>query len=287
MLWFGGLALALLLVIGLTSKGGKRLTAMGHALIGGALPGILGIGLVWFLTTRYPTQAAPFTVLLNYLGKAFIPVYVGAALLGVLLYVLAFVWRTVAKSVSAGEKKPEPALVGATARPRAEIGGSFGGGGGYAAPQPHYTPQPRYAPQSPAPGGNGPQYPPRYRDADPWTQQQPPAGPTWPQPQSSGWDNSPTQAYPPAAGGVPYAQGGAPYAQGGAPYAQGGSPYAQGAEQYPGRPGYPAGPSTPSMPPGGRVYPRPEPPRPPQPDAGWGDQQGPVWDNDDGWPPLR
>jgi hypothetical protein len=79
MLWFGGLALALLLVIGLTSKGGRRLTAMGHALIGGAFPGLLGIGLVWFLTTRYPTQAAPFTVLLNYLGKAFIPVYVGAA----------------------------------------------------------------------------------------------------------------------------------------------------------------------------------------------------------------
>ena len=181
-LWFGGLALALLLVIVLTSKGGKRLTAVGHALIGGAFPGVLGIGLVWFLTTRYPTQAASFTVLLNYLGKAFIPVYVGAALVGVLVYVVAFVWRMVAKSVSVGEKKPEPALVGATARPRAEIGGSFGGVSGYAAPQP------RYAPQPPAPGGYGPQYPPRYPNEDPWAQQQqpprqPPAGPTWPQPQ--------------------------------------------------------------------------------------------------------
>jgi hypothetical protein len=280
MLWFGGVALALLLVIGLTSKGGKRLTAMGHALIGGAFPGVLGIGLVWFLTIRYPTQAAPFTVLLNYLGKAFIPVYVGAALLGVLFYVVAFVWRMVAKSVSAGEKKPEPALVGATARPRAEIGGSFGGGGGYAAP-------PRYAPPSPVPGGNGPQYPPRYRDADPWAQQQqpwrqPPAGPTWPQPQSSGWDNGPTQAYPPASGGAPYTpQGDSPYAP------QRGAPYAPSDGQYTGRPGYPSGPSMPGTPPGGRVYQRPEPPRPPQPDAGWGDQQGSGWDNDDGWPPLR
>jgi hypothetical protein len=278
-LWFGGLALALLLVIGLTSKGGKRLTAVGHALIGGAFPGVLGIGLVWFLTTRYPTQAAPFTVLFNYFGKAFIPVYVGAALVGVLLYVVAFAWRMVAKSVSVGEKKPESALVGATARPRSEIGGSFGGVGGYAAPQP------RYAPQSPTPGGNGPQYPPRYPNADPWAPQQqpprqPPSGPTWPQPQSPGWDNSPTQAYPPAAGGSPYAP------QGGSPYAQDGAPYAPGGGQYPGRPSYPAGPSTPGAP-GSRVYQRPEPPRPPRPDAGWGDQQGSGWGNDDGWPPRR
>jgi hypothetical protein len=285
-LWFGGLALALLLVIGLTSKGGKRLTAMGHALIGGAFPGVLGIGLVWFLTTRYPTQAAPFTVLLNYLGKAFIPVYVGATLVGVLLYVVAVVWRMVAKSVSVGEKRPEPSLVGATARPHAEIGGSYGGVGGYAAPQ-------RYAPQSPAPGGNGLQYPSRYPNADPWAQQQqsqrqPPAGPAWPQPQSPGWDNSPAQAYPPAAGGAPYAP------QGGSPYAQGGAPYEPGGGQNPGRPAYPAGPSTPGTP-GGRVYQRREPPRPPRPDAGWGDQQGPgwgdqqgsEWTNDDGWPPLR
>jgi hypothetical protein len=278
-LWFGGLALALLLVIGLTSKGGKRLTAVGHALIGGAFPGVLGIGLVWFLTTRYPTQAASFTVLFNYIGKAFIPVYVGAALVGVLLYVVAFVWRMVAKSVSVGEKKPEPALVGAAARPRSEIGGSFGGVGGYAAPQP------RYAPQSPTPGGNGPQYSPRYPNADPWAQQQqptrqPPSGPTWPQPQSPGWDNSPTQAYPPAAGGTPYAP------QGGSPYAQDGAPYAPGGGQYPGRPGYPAGPSTPGTP-GSRVYQRPEPPRSPRPDAGWGDQQGSGWGSDDGWPPRR
>jgi hypothetical protein len=315
-LWFGGLALALLLVIGLTSKGGKRLTAMGHALIGGAFPGVLGIGLVWFLTTRYATQAASFTVLLNYLGKAFIPVYVGAALVGVLLYVVAFAWRMVAKSVSVGEKKPEAARVGAAARPRAEIGGSFGGVGGYPAPRP------RYAPQSPAPGSNGPQYQPRYPNADPWSQpQQPPrqptAGPTWPQPQSPSWDNGPTQAYPPQA--YPPAGGGAPYApQGGRPYAQGGPPYAQGDGQYPGRPGYPAGPSTPGTP-GSRAYQRPEPPRSPRPDAGWGDQQGSGWgeqqgsgwgeqqgsgwgeqqssgwgeqqssgwDNDDGWPPLR
>jgi hypothetical protein len=280
-LWFGGLALALLLVIGLTSRGGKRLTAMGHALIGGAFPGVLGIGLVWFLTTHYPTQAAPFTVLLNYLGKAFIPVYVGAALVGVLLYVIAFVWRMVAKSVSAGEKGPEPALVGATARPRTEVGGSFGGVGGY----PGYAaPQPRYAPQPPAPGGNGPQYPPRYPDADPWAQQQPPwqppVGPAWPQPQSPGWDNGPTQAYPPAAGGAPYAP------QGGSPYAQGGAPNAPGGGQYPGSPGYPGGPGTPGTP-GGRVFQRPEPPRSPQPDAGWGDQQGSGWGNDDGWPPRR
>jgi hypothetical protein len=300
-LWFGGLALALLLVIGLTSKGGKRLTAVGHALIGGAFPAVLGIGLVWFLTTRYPTQAASFTVLLNYFGKAFIPVYVGAALVGVLLYVVAFVWRMVAKSVSVGEKQPAPALVGAPARPRAAIGGSFGAVGGYAAPQP------RYAPQSPAPGGNGPQYPPRYPNADPsWAQQQqpprqPPAGPTWPQPPSPGWDNSPMQAYPPAAGGAPYApQGGSPYApQGGSPYApqggsspyaQDGAPYAPGGGQYPDRPGYRAGPSTPGTP-GSRVYQRPEPPRSPRPDAGWGDQQDSEQDsgrgNDDGWPPLR
>ena len=179
-----------------------------------------------------------------------------------------------------GEKKPEPALVGATARPRAEIGGSFGGVGGYAAPQP------RYAPQSPEPGGNGPQYPPRYPNADPWAQQQqpprqPPAGPTWPQPQSPGWDNSPTQAYPPAAGGAPYAP-----QQGGSPYAQGGAPYAPGGGQHPGRPGYPAGPSTPGTP-GRRVYQRPEPPRSPRPDAGWGDQQGSGWGNDDDWPSGR
>jgi hypothetical protein len=293
MLWFGGLALALLLVIGLTSKGGKRLTAMGHALIGGALPGVLGIGLVWYLTTRYPTQAASFAVLLNYVGKAFIPVYVGAALVGVLLYVVAFAWRMVAKSVSVGEKMSESARAGATARPRAESAGSFGGVGGYAAPQR------RYAPQSPAPGGKGPQYPQRYSNPDPWAEQQPsrqrPASPTWPQPQSPGWDNSPTQAYPPAAGGAPYApQGGSPYAQGGSPYAQDGAPYAPSGGQYPGRPGYPAGPST-SGTPGGRVYQRPEPPRSPRPDDGWGDQQGPGWGNqqgsewvdDDGWPPLR
>ena len=277
-LWFGGLALALLLVLGLTSKGGKRLTAMGHALIGGAFPGLLGIGLVKFLTTRYPTQAAPFTVLLNYLGKAFIPVYVGAALVGVLLYVLAFVWRVVAKSASAGEKKPEPALVGATVRGRADIGGSFGGVGGYAAPQPGY-----YPPQSPAPGGNRPQYQPRYPNVDPWEQQQPPrqapGGPAWPQPQSPGWDNSPTQAYPPETGGAPYAP------QGGNPYAQGGAPYGPDNGRYPGRPGYPAGPNAPGTP--GRVYQRPEPPRSPRPDSGWGDQQDSGWDNDDAWPPLR
>jgi hypothetical protein len=285
MLWFGGLALALLLLIGLTSKGGKRLTAMGHALIGGAFPGIVGIGLVWFLTTRYPIQAAPFTVLLNYLGKAFIPVYVGAALIGVLLYVVAFVLRMVAKSVSMGEKRPEPALVGARARPHAEIGGSFGGVGGYAAP-------PRYAPPSPAPGGNGPQYSPRYPSVDPWAQQpplrQPPAGPTWPQAPSPGWDNSPTPSYPPANGGAPYAP------QGGSPYSRGGAPYAPSDGQYPGRPGYPAGPSTPGTP-GSRDYQRPDPPRSPRPDAawgdrqdsGWGDRQDSGWGNDDGWPPLR
>jgi hypothetical protein len=252
MLWFGGLALALLLVIGLTSKGGKRLTAMGHALIGGALPGVVGIGLVWFLTKRYPTQAASYAVLLNYLGKAFVPVYVGAAVVGVLLYVAAFVWRMVAQSISAGEKMSQPGLVGATARPRAQIGGSF--------------------------GGNGPQYPQRYPNADPWPQQQqPPAGLTWPQSQSPGWGSSPTQAYPPAGGGAPYPP------QGGTPYAQGGAPYAPDGGQYPGRPGYPAGPSTP----GSRVYQRPESPRSPRPDAGWGDQQGSRQGDDDGWPPLR
>jgi hypothetical protein len=278
MLWFGGLALALLLVIALTSKGGKRLTAVGHALIGGAFPGVLGIGLVWFLTTRYPTQAAPFTVLLNYFGKAFIPVYVGAALVGVLLYVVAFVLRMVAKSVSVAERRPESALAGARARPRAESAENFGGVGGYAAPQR------RYAPQSPVPGGNGPQYPPRYPNPDPWAEQQPPrqrpAGPAWPQPQSPGWDNAATQAYPPAAGGGPYAP------QGGSPYSQGGAPYPQGSDQYPGRPGYPAGPSTPGTP-GSRVYQQPEPPRSPRPDARWGEQQSSGWGDDDDWPSLR
>jgi hypothetical protein len=278
-LWFGGLALALLLVIGLTSKGGKRLTAMGHALIGGAVPGIVGIGLVWFVTNRYPTQAAPYATLLNYVGSAYIPVYVGAALVGVGLYVAAFVWRMVAKSVAAGAKTPEPALVGAAARPRAAAaGGSYGGAGSYAAPQPRYSP-------SPAPGGNGPQYPPRYPDADPWApqqqpQRQPPAGPTWPQPQTPGWDNSPTQQYPPAGGGGPYTP------HGGSPYAQGGAPYSQGGGQYPARPGYPAGPSTPGNP-GNPAYQRPEPPRSPRPDAGWGEQQGSGWGNDDGWPSSR
>jgi hypothetical protein len=294
-LWFGGLALALLLVIGLTSRGGKRLTAMGHALIGGALPGLVGIGLVWFLTNRYPTQAAPFTVLLNYVGKAFIPVYVGAALVGVLLYVVAFVWRTVAKSVSVAEKKP--ALVGASPRSRGDIGGNYGGMGGYASPPPRPAP-PRYAQQSPAPGGNGQQYqqyPPRQPNADPWAPprppHQPPAGPAWQQPQSPGWDG-PTQAYPPSAGGAPYMpQGGSAYDQSG--FDQGGAPYAPGGGQYPGRPGYPALPSTPGTP-DGRGYPPPAP-RSPRPDTGWGEQQGPgrgerqgpSWDDDEGWPPLR
>nr|MBF6590761.1 hypothetical protein [Ktedonobacterales bacterium] len=56
LLWFGGAALLLLLILALTSKGWKRLTAVGHALIGSAIPGVTGIGLVVFLTNRYPEQ---------------------------------------------------------------------------------------------------------------------------------------------------------------------------------------------------------------------------------------
>ncbi|HEX6122197.1 MAG TPA: hypothetical protein VFY89_03500, partial [Ktedonobacterales bacterium] len=169
-LWFGGAALALLLLLGLTSRGGKRLSAMGHALIGGAIPGVVILGAVQFISSRYPEQSAVFTPLLGYVKDAFIPVYIGAAVLGVLLYVAAFVWRRVSQSMAEG-RQAEAVPVGAGARARAgEASGGYGGnggsygGGGYGQPTPRYNP----------PSSAAPQYPPRYPQPDPWAPPAPP-----------------------------------------------------------------------------------------------------------------
>ncbi len=288
MMWFGGAALLLLLLLALTSKGGKRLTAMGHALIGSAIPGVVGIGVVFFLTNRYPEQAAPFNTLLGYIGNAFVPVYVGAAAVGLLLYAGAIIWRLVVKPVGAGVKEAVPAMVGAVAPGRGGATGA-GGRGGYSSPgQPGQPlprspqPQPRYGdarpsygqPQPPYAPPAGPPYAPRYPEADPWAPQpqQPPAGPGWPQPQQppagqgSPQAPNPGQQWP----GQQWSGSGDPTQD--MPSSQGGSPYAR-PSPYPGRPVSPNQPANPGAPP----YARPSPQSPQQP--GWG--------GDDDWPPRR
>jgi hypothetical protein len=284
-LWFGGAALVLLLLLGLTSKGGKRLTAMGHALIGGALPGVIGLGLVWFLAQRYPEQAAPFSKLLGDIGGAFAPIYIGAAVIGVALYAGAFVWRLVVKPVGAGIKDAVPAAIGAGMRTRggeAGAGGPAGGYGGYGAPQPRYgDARPPYGqPQAPYTPPGGPRYQSRYPGTDRGMPQTPrtPGGAGWPppsQPPSAGseWPPSPQS---PVGSGWPQPNPSQTRPEWGdptqdLPTAGGGSRYAP-QSPYPSRPS----PNAPSGPSDDR-FAQPQPPGLPQ--------LGRSADED--WPPRR
>jgi hypothetical protein len=250
-LWWGGAALLLLLILGLTSRGGKRLSAMGHALIGGAIPGVVILGAVQFITSRYPEQSAVFTPLLAYVKDAFVPVYIGAAVLGVLLYVAAFVWRRVSQSMAEG-RQAEAVPVGAGARARGgEAGGGFGGGGGYG------QPTPRYNPPSPA----APQYPPRYPQPDPWA---PPA------PAGQGaYGQRPSPSY-----GEQQPYGGQGAYGGQQPGYGGQQPGYGGQQPLRGQPGY-----------GGQS---PYPPSRPNPGANAPREPRQNWqDEDEQWPPRR
>jgi hypothetical protein len=293
MLWFGGAALVLLLLLGLTSKGGKRLTGMGHALIGGALPGVVGIALVWFLANHYAQQqAAPFQPLLGDIGGAFVPIYVGAVVAGLLLYSGALIWRLVVKPVGKGVMEAVPAAMGAASRLRSgEEGatgrGGAGGYGGYGGPPPG-GPHPRYGDARPSYGQPQPPYgspgaPQRRSPAeDPWAQPSPPPPPN---PGGAGW--SPTPQSPGGPGWPP--SGPSPQS----PADQGWPPSSDLGQTRPGwgdppqdlssaRGSGPYGPQSPyprrsppdqSVRPGNNPFGQPQPPRTPQP----------GWSDDDGW----
>ena len=226
--WFLGAIALLALGVMAFSRGWARVTNVAGALIGGAMPGVLGLGVVWFFWTRYPERFQPFAGLLNLLiGRVLLPVYGGAAALGVAGFLLAGVGTLVMKMLAIRQAAAPRAAVGVGAGRVGEAQGWDPSAGSFARPQ--YRPAPGsgygqgsefghpYGGQNPngsqAPNGWG-GYPPS-GDADrafppyPDQPQRPqssggaawPQGPTWNQPGSTAQQWPSQQPYGPAGAG--------------------------------------------------------------------------------------
>lgn len=187
-LWFGGVSLILLAALVLLSKRWARLSSPGSAVMGAALPGAVGIGVVWYLVTHNPVQFAPYSNLLHLLAGAVVPTYVGAFVVGALAVAASLVGRVVFKTAELGVDAARAAVPAgaAVARSAREMGNRGSGG----APYPGSGYSQGYG------QGSGQAYRPEYQRpaapspapyADPWpgaanqpTRDYPPAAPTWP-----------------------------------------------------------------------------------------------------------
>lgn len=139
--WFlGAIALCALGVM-VFSRRWARITNVAGALIGGTVPGLVGLGMVWFFWTRYPERFQPFAGLLHILiDRVFLPVYGGAAAIGVGGFVLAGVGALILKMVPA-RKAPAPRVAAGVGAGRyGESQGWDPSAGSFARPQ--YRPAP-------------------------------------------------------------------------------------------------------------------------------------------------
>ena len=218
--WFLGAAGILALFLALFGRRWGRLTNVAWAVISSTIPGLFGIGAIWFFRARNPAMFQPYDGLLNAIGSAFVPVYVGAAAAGVAALILASVGDFAGRLMAARGRAERRVEQRASERAAALAGSGAPNGraqpnGGYGAPayrRPTPPQQPRgpqdpygqpldptqpYAPQSgrgawppasaspqwpPSPAGAQPLWPPSSPADAPWPQQQP----SWDQPQRSG-----------------------------------------------------------------------------------------------------
>jgi hypothetical protein len=213
--WFLGAAGILALFLALFGRRWGRLTNVAWAVFSSTIPGLFGIGAIWFFRARNPAIFQPYDGLLSAIGSAFVPVYVGAAAAAVAALILARVGDFAGRLLAVGGRA-EP-----RAGERAALSG-FGAAKGHAQPNAGYgapayrrptPPQPQPAPQAPygspldptqpympqsgrgawppassnpqwtpSSAGSEPLWPPSSPADAPWPQQQP----AWDQPQRSG-----------------------------------------------------------------------------------------------------
>jgi hypothetical protein len=175
-LWLWGAAALLALLVVALSKGWGRLYAVSQALFTGAVPGLALIGVVWFLWQRAPGVFGPFATLLNLIGGAFVPVYVGAGIAAVAALILGAIGSAVgAGAAQTMRRTPVPVGAGRSAQPAvapyrsydAPMPGVYSNMGGGAAmgngASPSYGLRPygqSQAYRQGQPYGQGPSYPP-------------------------------------------------------------------------------------------------------------------------------
>jgi hypothetical protein len=126
--WLIGIALACALLLALASPRWQRLTAPAWALISGAIPGALGIGVVAFFWARNAAGFKPYVGLLHLLAGAFVPVYIGSIGIGAAALVVAWIGDIVTHAAGANQA--------VKARARAQAAAQAA----YQAPAPMYRP---------------------------------------------------------------------------------------------------------------------------------------------------
>jgi hypothetical protein len=134
-LWLWGAVALLGLLVLVLSAGWARLYALSQAIFTGAVPGLALIGVVWFLWQRAPGVFGPFATLLNLIGGAFVPVYLGAGVAAVAALIAGSVGSAVAKGAAAARKvrrTPVPVGAGRSAQPAASAASVFSNMGGSA-----------------------------------------------------------------------------------------------------------------------------------------------------------
>jgi hypothetical protein len=135
--WLLGAALLFLLLVALSSRRWGRLGHPAWAFIAAAVPGLIGLGVVWFLEQRVPATTSGISGLLTLLAGVFVPVYVGSAAVGVAGLVLAGVGGTITDAVRRARRRKARAPAPAWAHGPQAV--------------------PRYVPGVPTPSYGGPQ----------------------------------------------------------------------------------------------------------------------------------
>jgi len=121
-LWLWGAAALLGLLVLVLSTGWARLYSLSHAIFTGAVPGLVLIGVVWLLWQRAPGVFGPFATLLNLIGGAFVPIYLGAGIAAVAVLIAGSVGSAAAKGAAAAHKvrrTPVPVGAGRSVQPAA------------------------------------------------------------------------------------------------------------------------------------------------------------------------
>ncbi|HEX9067568.1 MAG TPA: hypothetical protein VF807_02280, partial [Ktedonobacterales bacterium] len=179
MFWSWGVAGVLALLLLLLGKGWGRINGVAGTLISGAFPGLIAIGGVFAYLHFVPNGLKGLGAIPGILGGVFIPVYVGAAVVGVGLRLAGFVGKlmTAGSHGDAGEKlaraprreappaPASPSYRGGT-QPMPGSGAQGFRSPGYGAPVPP-SPRPDYTPpaaqpwpgNAPSSGGMNPAYP--------------------------------------------------------------------------------------------------------------------------------
>jgi hypothetical protein len=260
--WLLGAALLFAALVALTSPRWRRLSNVCWSLISAAIPGVLGIGIIWFFWNRDPAPFQAYAGLLDALGSAFVPVYGGAVAVGVVGLVVAFAGDALLKAARAG-RQVAPARAGQASFSPARRGA---GDAPWDQPAPGAA-RPEYR-RPPLPGSAYPQYgeqspyaPHPYAPLEP-TAPYPPYGgqPAGQRPGEAQWGEQ-----QPAAGWQPQQGPGAGY----------------GEQAYP-EPTWPG--QAPAQPPAQRPQ-QPQRPQRPQQRPGAGGQGWPPQGDDDPWAP--